>query len=482
MTDPKTPAPNDPDPYQELGPTVPPSDSGYLDGESQRLLVPALGEDVEVGTHFRFGPDGGLYRYDDGVYLNDGNAVAEYRARALLGYDYMPARVSSTVEWLLTRERINPLKFDPPPGLVIYAANGIVRLDDDSDKSNLKVEAYTRENAWLARVPWRYEPGMATPVKVPQFLDEISGGDPIWTRRVLALIGYGMIPGNPLRRALLLHGQGRNGKSILLYLWRALYGEANVSTTSLEQLTTNRFMASELRGKLANICGDIGPHVGDIAVFNQLTGGDPIAGERKFGQPFTFRTGALPVFSSNVYPNASDPTPAYMGRYEVIPFDEQFAEDAAKEAELKAIADDPTEMACLFNLAVLAAYDLVHHKSPTVEAVPARMKHAKAEFWKSVDSVKAFVDEACEIGDDDYHAALADLYTHYQRYCTASGMHPLKKGKFSDRIDREEGVEKGRLTDNVTGFRGLRLSEDWQAESGVQLDHEFGTLLAQHPG
>jgi P4 family phage/plasmid primase-like protien len=456
-----------------------PRDGGYLSGESQRMIVPYLAKDIEKGTWIRVGPDGQLYRYATGVYEDDGEAVVKYRAASLLGPDYAVGRVKSVVEWFADRERVNPISFEPPPGLVVYAANGIVHLDSP-DPADIRLESYTPENAWLAQVPWQFDPETArSSGRLADFLDQISGKDPEWVFRVISLIGYAMLPGNPLRRALLFHGQGHNGKSILLHLMKALYGDGNVSTVSLEQLTTNRFMASQLRGKLANICGDIGPHVGDIAIFNQVTGGDSITGERKFGHPFDFRTGALPIFSSNVFPRTADPTPAYMGRYEVIPFDMQFAEDAEKEAELKGIAEDAEEMTSFFNFALLAAHDLVHHRSPTDQAVPERMREAKATFWKSVDSAKAFLEESCEVGHPDTHReSLKDLYAHYGRYCETSGMHKLSKTNFSARIEREEGVEIIKPK-NVKTFTGIRVSEDWTAESGAALAERFREIVAE---
>jgi putative DNA primase/helicase len=461
-------------------------------GRLSDLKVLTLAEDAEEPFgRVRSGPDGGLYRYDDGVYRDDGEQVIRQRADALLGYLTKNARVTEVVHHFENRESADPLAFDPPRGPVVYAANGILHLGRDWSNPVLSVEPYTPENAWLARVPWDYDPTAPPPTRILGFLREVfvrwdgqrwvSDDDTI--RYVLALIGLAMVPRNVLRRAVLLHGKGRNGKSILLHYIRGLLGPENVSAVSLEALGNNRFAAAELRGKLANVCGDISDTAGrDSSLFKQMTGDDPIYGERKFGQPFTFSCGAMPFWSCNVYPRSPDVTPAYMNRWSVIHFERQFEENAATEAELKGHAEDATEMRGLLALSIQNAVWLLAQDKPTTDAVPTAMREAKRRFQENADTVRAFVDEAM-VRTPTGRIEGKQAYGWYASFCDAAGMGRLGRNKFYERLEAIEGVERGPKSGNKLHFVGVELDETWTAGSGVQEPQELADLfVAVHSG
>lgn len=427
-----------------------------------------LCEAVEADTHFRVGPNGALYRYEEGVYRPDGEQVIRHRATGLLGQDFTPSRVGAAVEWFLARESVDPLSFDPPEGRVIYAANGILHLSRDPEHPVERVESYTHENAWLCQVPWRYVEGdrsVTCPDQLIETVEQMFGGDRDRLKYVFGLVAVGMIPSNVLRRAVLFHGAGRNGKSVFLRYIRKLYGEDNVAAVSLEQLTSNRFMAAELCGKLGNICGDIGAQVGDTAVFKQATGGDRIQAERKFGHPFAFETGALPFFSSNVYPRATDQTPAFLNRWTVVPFDVQFEESEETKVRLDALAGDEEAMTGLFNLSLMWAVGLLSHPSPTVDAVPQSMRAAKTEFLTSVNSVQGFLAEATE-RDPDRRASLSELFDAYRTYCTGAGLKPLGKPKFTEALDLESDLDVIR-PQNRKHYTGIQLRPEWVGETSA---------------
>ncbi len=445
------------------------------------LEVVKLAHDVEQPfMRIRSGPDGGLYRYDDGTYRSDGEEVVRFATNAYLDYLTRNAHINEVVRFFENREGIDPLSFDPPRERAIRAANGILRLSDDPASPVASIEAYGPQNAWLARVPWEYDPDAPEPVKVLGFLRQvlIRWDGEKWVpdtdtiNYLLALIGLGMIPRNVLRRAVLLHGKGRNGKSILLHLISHLYGLENVSAVSLEALGSNRFAAAELRGKLANICGDISSNAGaDSSVFKQMVGDDRIYGERKFGQPFDFTCGAMPFWSCNVYPRSSDVTPAYIGRWVVIHCPSQFEENAGTEQALKALAEDEAEMQGLLKLAVHHAVRLLSHPKPTTDAVPESMQKAKKRFQQNIDSVRAFVDEAL-IKDSVARIEGKEAYDWYVQYVEGAGMGRVGRNKFYERLESFESIERDEITTgNKLWFSGIRLDETWTAESGVSTEH-----------
>ncbi len=216
----------------------------------------------------------------------------------------------------------------------------------------------------------------------------------------------------------------------------------------------------------ANVCGDISASAGnDSSLFKQMTGDDPIYGERKFGQPFDFTCGAMPFWSCNIYPRSQDVSAAYMNRWSVVHFERQFEENAAKEAQLKALASDQQEMQGLLAVAVRNAVYLLAQPKPVTDSVPQSMKNALMRFQQNTDTVRAFADEALKktAGRIDGKEA----YDWYRAYCEGAGMGKVGRNKFYERMEALEGIGVIRPGNKLT-FTGVELDETWTAESGAQ--------------
>ncbi len=314
-----------------------------------KLLADALGAEFP----FAVGEDGALLRCYDGVWYQDGDQWIESRATEWLGYLYEPEYVNKGVKFYRHAGSFNRVSFSPPheERVVVHCANGIVDvLDAIETGEGYEPEPSTPERAWLAAIPWEYDPTATCPA-IEEFFRQVLPVDAyeFW----FELTGYGMQFRQTLRRALLMHGSGHNGKSIAAQYQGALYGWGNVSALSLARLTGDRFAASHLVGKLANVCADIGPTLPkDVGDFKMLTGGDWAYGERKYRDGFEFKSGAFPIFSCNTFPRTPDTTSSFFDRWIVVEFPHEFPEDAKEEARLKALAEDPDEMRGLFRLAI----------------------------------------------------------------------------------------------------------------------------------
>lgn len=401
--------------------------------ERGTLIVPALARDVERETRFRVGADGRLYRYEEGVYLPDGEELARARALELLGERVRRSHLNEVVAYFASREGVTPLSLDPDRRDVVRVRNGIV------DPRALEVEDYTPENATLVRLPWRYDPAATCP-RIDDFLREVLPEDAVGF--FYELVGYSALPRNRLRKAVLEQGTGRNGKSIVLSLWSDLLGRGNVTAVPLARLGgDDRFSPARLVGKLANICGDVGARPPrDMSLFKQLTGGDRIYGEHKNRPGFEFECGALPVFSANEFPQSPDTTLAFMERWLVLSFPNQFAEDAKLEAELKALGRDESEMTGFLRRSIEGAGRLIERGD---FEVPESSNAAWERYRMSVDAVAAFVAEECEVGPDK-RTERRTLFAEYQAYCAANGYKARGKKTFYERVRSMNGIEEYR--------------------------------------
>src|SRR5690606_17922094 len=122
-------------------------------------------------------------------------------------------------------------------------------------------------------------------------------------------------------KALILYGNGANGKSVFFEVVSALLGTENTSNFSLESLTeTNSYNRAMIANKLVNYGSEINGKL-ESSFFKQLVSGEPIEARLPYGQPFTMKQYAKLIFNCNELPKDVEHTNAYFRRFLIIPFD-----------------------------------------------------------------------------------------------------------------------------------------------------------------
>lgn len=406
-------------------------------------LVPArLGGVIRDMGHVETGIDGRLYRYDHGVYLPDGEAFARAQVRELLGDRCQRKYFDEVLTWL----RSWPAHIDGcPPRDVVNVANGLL----DWRKGLLR--CHDPEVFTTVQTPVKWDPAARCP-GIMRFLGEVLPDDAV--DLVLEVAGYVLYPGNPLRRAILLLGPGRNGKSVLLAILRALVGEANVAAVPLQVLAENRFAAAQLFGKLANISGDLDARaIKATDVFKMATGNDAITAERKYGSMFEFVPFSTFVFAANEAPISSDQTDAWFDRWLVVPLEKRIADDRV-DPYLPARLTTPGELS---GLLVAAVEGLRRLMARGRFAEPATVAAAGERYRSKLDTVRGFVEEECLL-DADAWVARPALYRRYRQWANDSGRMPVSAEKFNEHLRQAYTVEQ-KTKRGARGWAGIDLAE-----------------------
>jgi putative DNA primase/helicase len=166
-------------------------------------------------------------------------------------------------------------------------------------------------------------------------------------------------------------------------------------------------------------------------VFKQVTGGDPIYAERKYGHPFQFTTFATPWFSANEAPISSDQTEAWFRRWVILPLERTFSGTDADPFLLQKL----TSREELEGLLVVAVSGLRRLLTRGAFELPPSVKAAGEKYRDRLDTVRSYVAEACLI-DPDLWVRKADLYSAYKEWCREGERHPLSRVTFNERIQR----------------------------------------------
>lgn len=183
-------------------------------------------------------------------------------------------------------------------------------------------------------------------------------------------------PGYSAVKYVLLLGEGRNGKSVLLKMLQALFGFDNVSTVTRQQISEQSPVVCELNGKLLNIVMDgRAEYLKDSGTEKSLIAGEPVPIRRLYeSTPTMVLTNALFVEGLNREPKSNDKSSALQKRLvrfqfpNVYPLNHKFEREMLKEETLGAF------LSLLIDRYV-PEDDVATRLAPTTKALELQLEH-----------------------------------------------------------------------------------------------------------
>ncbi len=391
-------------------------------------LIKSLADAIKVESQFAQDAGGHLYHYEAGVYRSTGAAYVRVRVKDLLeerskSDQWSSHRAEEVVEYI----RLDaPLLWERPPLEVINLRNGLL------DVASRHLRAHTPAYLSTVQLPVAYDPSATCP-GWDQFVSEVFPADV--PQLAFEVVAHLMRPDTSIQKAVLLLGEGGNGKSTYLAAVRAFLGEANVAALNLHKLESDRFAAARLLGKLANIAADLpSEHLAGTSVFKMITGGDPLTGERKYESSFDFVPFTRLLFSANHPPRSSDSSQGFFDRWLVVPFARGFrgTEEEIPRPVLDVRLAAPAELSGVLNRA-LDAPEAIQQRGGLAESVSLRA--AYAEFRDTTDPVAVWL-ELATVEGPDMLATKAQLLAVYNVEAVRSGRPTLTPTAFGRTMRR----------------------------------------------
>ena len=405
------------------------------------LFTKRLADDVLDMGPLAQGIDDRMWSYEHGVWLPNPHVVRS-RTAQLLGDRYRRAHSANALD--VVRGSV-PVITSEPVSEVINFRNGLYLWQADllrpHDPAVLSTVQLTVD----------YNPDALCP-EFDSFLSQVVPNDLI--SMVWELIGYLMYSGNPLHKAVMLIGGGRNGKGTFLRTITALLGQENVTAVSLIDLVNNRFSKASLFGRIANIAGDIdASYMENTATFKAITGEDQISAEYKGRDFFNFTPWAIPVFSANKVPGSADVTTGYLERWVIVPFPNSFV--GKEDPGLTDRLTTKEELAGIAAKAIPALRNLMQRRQFTE---PESAVKATEEFRRRVDQVRTWLDECADINSAHPWVNRTTLYEAYTNWAKRDGQRPVKASEFYDRLESiDPAVIVPKRFSHGRGFEGVKV-------------------------
>lgn len=407
----------------------------------EKRFIPKYLADWFLIRHQSFNMNDDLYVYQGGRYVY-GENIFYKEATTALREEFLGKRVAEALAYLKnTLEQIAPDEA-ASMGPYINCRNGLLRLD------TFELRPHTPELKTVIQLPVDYDPDAVCPA-YDQYVQFVAPGS---VETIEELMGNCLKEGMEYEKAVLLHGDGGNGKGTLIAIIQRLLGDSNVSNVPLQTLSENRFAGAELFGKLANLYADLPNRlIEDSSLFKTLVSGDSIMAERKHKQPFNFRNRAKLIFSTNELSSSKDNTEGFFRRWIVIPFYVKF-----NDRDLRQRLFSEAEMSGILRRALIGLKRLQDRGEFTV---PETVKELSQSYREKSDSVFRFLNERCRLGGNSDLVGKQQLYDAYRAFCHEWGNNPVTQANFNVRLKNAYANITEYKKEPPRKWRGIILNE-----------------------
>lgn len=341
------------------------------------------------------------------------------------------------------REKLNPSH-------LIGFENDVLDLDSWSIIPHKYDQYLTR------KIPVTYD-SASYPIAWEKFFMEVIEQEDI--PRIQEVIAYCICPGYPIHKIFVLNGEGANGKSTLLNGTTHFLGEKNVSHIPMQDFDKNRFAASKLFGKYANIVNDLpDKELHQTGKLKQLSGGDYIWGDIKNNkQGIEFINEAKMFFSANSLPKIDDNSMAIYRRLTVIDFHRKFTGENADPNLLDKLTT-PEELSGLLNVCLWALSRLLRRGYFEGDQDHDKLKE---RYLTGSDSVHAFADYAL-VYKENGSISNDKLYKGYVKYCRKHNLTPKHKQTLSKQLPMWKENAESSKSGGTRYWKGIAFHKSTQ--------------------
>jgi putative DNA primase/helicase len=202
----------------------------------------------------------------------------------------------------------------------------------------------------------------------------------------------------------------------------------------MDEIMSDRFALSSLRGKLINISGELVPTLKRTDRIKLLTGGDEIFAQEKFNKGFFFKPYAKLLFMGNTIPSTPDSTDAFYIRPIIIPFPNVIPPEKKNPKLIDEITGKELQgLLTKVILEMLPAFierDFRFSVDPSVDELRNQ--------WESLSNpVQTFLKEHLSPSEGEEFVPNFVLHKCYRAYCEVNGLRQLNDREFADCMKKE---------------------------------------------
>lgn len=275
-------------------------------------------------------------------------------------------------------------------------------------------------------------------VMLDKFLVDSTGGDEEMIAFLQRSAGYTLSGFTDEEKFFLVHGPEASGKSTFLEMLKAVLGDY-AQTADFETFVA-RNQVGGARNDIARLAGarfvpsievDEGRRLAEGLV-KTITGGDSICARFLYREAFEFRPQFKLWLACNHAPRISEGDGGMWRRILRVPF-EHTVPESERDPKVKATLKNVDEA----GPAILAwAVEGCLRWQMEGLNVPDGVTAATAQYRQEQDPLAEFLDDMCNVGDEDLFVPVTDLRKSYERWASDVGVkHTLGAKAFNERLE-----------------------------------------------
>jgi len=336
---------------------------------------------------------------------------------------------------------------------MINFKNGVLNID------TMEMVPTSKDFGFKYSLPFEYDPTQKAP-RFEQFMDEITIGDKKTQQVLLEYMGYSLSGMDAAlgSKALILSGDGSNGKSVFMDTLKFLAGDGNYTTLSMGREINKPENRYQLDGKLFNISEETPTNaMVDNSIFKALVTGGEVQARKLYCDAYSMKNKAKIIMACNELPSTQDLSFGMMRRLLIVPFNARFTRHVTGFDPM--IRDKLNEEASgIYNLVISALLEFKKNRgfseSETIDRAIDSYKYQN-------DSVMEFVDTRI-IRDNRAITPFSKIYQIYRIDCDSSGQKPNTKQKVGGRLKeilKDVEIKKARIDGKIeTVYVGYRVA------------------------
>lgn len=347
--------------------------------------------------HFTHAESQVTYEWDGKKYIPTPNLMLENFAQRHFNPSVHSSAVSEFVK--LVKRSSSTNNSDAQMSGVYNFQNGVL--------DNGELRPHSPKDYFLHVLPFDYIPDAVCPV-FEKTLARVLNQDESLIRQFLEFMGY-TLSGDTcwIHKALVLKGEGSNGKSTMIETMRYVIGAANCTSLTQSHLSIEHHLDC-LNGKLANFADETPTKAGDTTTFKALISGDSVQARALYKPPYSLVSRAKFIFACNELPVTQDTTEGFFRRLSIIPFDVTFS-PKDKDYDPFIVTKMKAEAPGIFNLC-MKAYQQLKSRGRWVDG--ERTLSVLQEYKDEADVIRVWASEHITDTPDKF-VPLSDAYDEF---------------------------------------------------------------------
>ena len=262
----------------------------------------------------------------------DDTEIQAYISREY-GRNVTGGKLTSTLKVLKADERIysdDPIKKFNKRACVVFL-NGTLYIDMKTGQTKFLENCFREEDYVTVRLPYCYNSN-ADCKNWKKFIKEVTGNN-IGSQKVLQeFSGYVLSPNCKYQKALMLKGEGSNGKGVFTNTISAVLGGTGdgfggyISAVEPSRFSKD-FRLMPFKDSWLNISTEAETDLrGGEGVFKKIVAGEILEDSHKHKDPFPFKTRTKLAIACNAFPQVQDTTEGFMRRWLIVNFPMHYVE------------------------------------------------------------------------------------------------------------------------------------------------------------